>query len=796
MNPGSPSIFHIIRRYGKNANKLSNDLLKLHLQLTTIREQLKFNLKCKRNNILPKSLRFRPPIRNPQGYYTAKSCGRAYLKVFIAYNHSRINEIVYKLPIIESELKNNIPSDIFNDFMSYVSLKNNQKKLKFENRLVSKFNNLVSKTSNISTNEKAVKNISHRVLNDIEIQTLSKGLNYSIKHSRKDILNTIASIEPVVEDLKISDVEKNAVRHQISNCLMNIPKSDNLTSEEFAALKSLRDDESIRIVKSDKGNCTVILDTVEYNNKVEDHLNDVNTYCKLSENPMKKLQNAVNNELKKLSDLKLLDRNTYLHLRASTHNIPLFYGLIKIHKPNNPIRPIVSFIDSPTYNLAKFLSKLLMPSTEKSHKKLKNSFETKEFLKAQIIPPDHSLVSFDVKSLFTCLPHSLIMTALEKTVVNDNDIATRTLLRREDIIKLVKICLESTAFQWNSQIFGQKVGTPMGSPISVVLAELTLQYFENEMLESSFIKPVFWKRYVDDVISCVETSKSSSFLAYLNSVNVNIKFDMEMEENQCLNYLDLKIKRNQDNSLSFGIFRKETHTGKYLDFSSKNPTSHKRSVAYSLFNRCKQICDSKEEKKKEDEFIWKQLKENNYPNQLIRQCHSKINNNEVQNNEEEIRYVKTPYIHGASERISRILKPYGVKLGMKPSNSIKSKLGNLKDEVPFVDKNSVVYKLECKDCNSCYIGETGRQLGTRLTEHRSNIRNLYNRSQLVEHITSYNHSIDFENASILGTHKHDRSRKVLEACYTHVTNDTLNRALEIPQTYCNITQKVFNSDRQ
>ena len=38
-----------------------------------------------------------------------------------------------------------------------------------------------------------------------------------------------------------------------------------------------------------------------------------------------------------------------------------FYATIKTHKENYPIRPIYAFNDSPTYQLAKYLSKLLMP---------------------------------------------------------------------------------------------------------------------------------------------------------------------------------------------------------------------------------------------------------------------------------------------------------------------------------------------------------------------------------------------------------------------------------------------------
>lgn len=51
---------------------------------------------------------------------------------------------------------------------------------------------------------------------------------------------------------------------------------------------------------------------------------------------------------------------------VSTAETPRFYGLIKTHKENNPIRPITSFIGSPTYKIAQFLSKILTPISDLS----------------------------------------------------------------------------------------------------------------------------------------------------------------------------------------------------------------------------------------------------------------------------------------------------------------------------------------------------------------------------------------------------------------------------------------------
>jgi hypothetical protein len=56
---------------------------------------------------------------------------------------------------------------------------------------------------------------------------------------------------------------------------------------------------------------------------------------------------------------QIIDKNNkwkYINLNPCT---PVMRGLIKIHKVNTPIRPIVNFKNAPTYNLAKALTSAL-----------------------------------------------------------------------------------------------------------------------------------------------------------------------------------------------------------------------------------------------------------------------------------------------------------------------------------------------------------------------------------------------------------------------------------------------------
>ena len=86
---------------------------------------------------------------------------------------------------------------------------------------------------------------------------------------------------------------------------------------------------------------------------------------------------------------------------------PLLYGLLKIHKPEIPLRPIASFINSPSYQLSKHLVHLLSPLVRNTSSFVKNSTEFAAFISDQIITDGAVLVSFDVVSLFTNVPVEL-----------------------------------------------------------------------------------------------------------------------------------------------------------------------------------------------------------------------------------------------------------------------------------------------------------------------------------------------------------------------------------------------------
>ena len=156
---------------------------------------------------------------------------------------------------------------------------------------------------------------------------------------------------------------------------------------------------------------------------------------------------------------------------------------------------------------------------------------------------------------------------------------------------LLHLCLTSTYFQYNGKHYKQLHGTAMGSPVSVVVAEIVMQNIEEQALATFSETLPLWLRLVDDTITAVLENKIDEFHEHLNEQNTNIQFTKEIEENGKIPFLDCLVTR-VNNTLRTTVYRKPTHTDRLLDQTSYNPTSHKATTVRTLTRRAHIVCDS------------------------------------------------------------------------------------------------------------------------------------------------------------------------------------------------------------
>ena len=117
-------------------------------------------------------------------------------------------------------------------------------------------------------------------------------------------------------------------------------------------------------------------------------------------------------------------------------------------------------------------------------------------------------MSFDVKSLFTSIPLQLALDCTENAV---KDSTVELTLPTDDIMDLLNLCLTSTYFQYNGKHYKQLHGTAMGSPVSVVVAEIVMQNIEEQALTTYTRNVPPWLRYVDDKFTAVHKTESTIF---------------------------------------------------------------------------------------------------------------------------------------------------------------------------------------------------------------------------------------------------------------------------------------------
>ncbi|VDP79738.1 unnamed protein product [Schistosoma mattheei] len=132
------------------------------------------------------------------------------------------------------------------------------------------------------------------------------------------------------------------------------------------------------------------------------------------------------------------------------------YGLPKIHKNNTPLRPVVDFTNSATYNLAKYLAKILKACEKLISHEITNSMEYKNFIDTIDIEEDEIMASFDVFSLLTNVLINRAFDIINDCLESDSDLNLRCLIDPSEDTKCIKLCLRSILFTFRGELYRQK----------------------------------------------------------------------------------------------------------------------------------------------------------------------------------------------------------------------------------------------------------------------------------------------------------------------------------------------------
>ena len=289
-------------------------------------------------------------------------------------------------------------------------------------------------------------------------------------------------------------------------------QTNNLTQTERFSIKSLQKLPHTVIKPADKGGSLVLWPSTSYLNEAHKQLQNEKHYKKVQNNPIPTLSSHIQKYLQKIKDNKHIDHTTYKYLLPKNPpRTPPLYLLPKIHKPNMPGRPIISGCDSPTDKLSSFVDHFIKPLVPEIPSYIK---DTNHFLEIIFnipvpIPPTTLLVSIDVTSLYTNIPHDegtrATLEALSHTPPQPLQPPTQVFQQ------MLEYILKHNYFSFNNEFYLQTQGTAMGTRMAPSYANLFMASLEKQILNTapSQLKPLIWKRYIDDIFMIWPHGESS-----------------------------------------------------------------------------------------------------------------------------------------------------------------------------------------------------------------------------------------------------------------------------------------------
>ena len=251
-------------------------------------------------------------------------------------------------------------------------------------------------------------------------------------------------------------------------------------------------------------------------------------------------------------------------------------------------------------------------------------------------------------------------------------------------------------------------------------------------------------------------------------------------ENGKIPFLDCLVIR-VNSTLRTTVYRKPTYTDRLLEQTSYRPTSHKATTVQTLTRRAQIVCDSDDSLTDEIKHLNNVFTKNNYSTDLIERNYTYIRPNSSNNSYTTIATI--PYIRGTSETIARILRPYNIRVAQKPIFTLLRLLTNVKGKNKPEDRPGAVYKIHCSDSQATPIGESGRNLTTRLTEHKRATKKGDLSNNIAEHHLKNKPRYRLGLCYVFKLQYRLLKRITLEIWFTNLEQTALNRCQPLPATY-------------
>ena len=603
-------------------------------------------------------------------------------------------------------------------------------------------------------------NLSSKTLDVYERNVLHLGLKHHVLPKKVNDLDVKIQIEKLMKSIVIEkdsqcsygfrDKVKFEVNTFLKSCDRVCTRQHNKSFHR--TIRKLASDPSISVCKFDKGNGVVILDRADYVQKCNEILSDDSKFekldsSKITEVIMKKRDSLRNYVYRYLRKNDAVDEDTYKSLYEVGANPGKFYGLVKVHKDGNPVRPVVSMIGTPEYGLAKWLDSYIKPNIPSTYM-LSSTDNFVNLVKDFPVQSGDKLISFDVKSLFTNVPLVETIDIVTSYLYAEDSVITPPLPKK--IFKKLLLLVTQGNFLFNGHFYRQKDGLAMGGPLGPTLSNFFVAHLEKVKMmseETVSFRPKLYARYIDDIFAIFDGNQEyTQFFNYINSLHDNLEFTVEVATDS-LPFLDVQVQLCDDH-IDLNVYRKPTDTNVVLNFDAVAPDKWKSGLINCLLHRAWRVCSSSDLFNVEVEKLRSIFSKNGYPNAFFQKAYSsfcdrvaKLNGTPLLTIDEEPEHkhlIKLPFVGKASRTFAKrlknlILRTFDIEIFVVYKSCKLSSFFSLKDATPLPLTSNIVYQYKCfRDENITYIGETTRPLKVRVDEHLA-ARN--NKSAVGSHIT-------------------------------------------------------------
>ena len=324
-------------------------------------------------------------------------------------------------------------------------------------------------------------------------------------------------------------------------------------------------------------------------------------------------------------------------------------------------------------------------------------------------------------------------------------------------------------------IFEQSDGMAMGSPLSPVVANIFMEDFESTAIVTSDYQPRIWYRYVDDTFVVWEHRRQQldEFLEHINGLRERILFTMEVEENDKISFLDVLVER-KDFSIATSVYRKPTHTDRYLNYRSHHHPKTKTGIVSCLKRRAENICLDENSRIDEINRLEDVFLTNGFPQKRIQAAlHAKPRSTPREDSNTDTKTLVLPYIEGLSEKITQTCRKLNVRTAFTSRPTLRNILTHVKKRKQPEEKLGVIYQIPC-ECGAVYIAETGRTIKQRKAEHKRAVMKAEPSNAVALHTASTLHAIKWEECKVIHQESNWGRRRIKEAIYIKETPNTLN----------------------